>query len=166
MKCQLVRNRILAIAKPVELPDELSAHLDGCSACSTWFRCALLVDNALRSIPVAESDGRAKAAVLAKIRKASKSPMVSEKNEAATKSFGDSPTLPIDSSELATPNHKPMPLSLDEDLSGKRYGTFGHYAAKFWPAGMVAAALLVAAIAWVSLRSGRTQPTPATPADE
>jgi hypothetical protein len=62
------------------------------------------------------------------------------------------------------PDTKPLRFNLEDDLP-KRKWSFGHYAARFWPAGLVAATLLFATIAWFSLRGDRPRPVIPTPAD-
>jgi hypothetical protein len=59
---------------------------------------------------------------------------------------------------------KPSALNLEDDLP-KRKWAFGKHAAKFWPAGLVAATLLVGTIAWYGLRGDRTPAPIPSPAD-
>jgi hypothetical protein len=174
MNCQLARNRILAVEEPDDLPEELAAHIERCADCKAWHQNYVSVDRALASLPVAPSDGLAKIAVLEQVR-ATPAP-VSPKSVPATAPAAEKPARrPVGSSA----NHKPIastpkplvlveppkPLNLDEDLPKMKRPSFGHLAAKFWPAGLVAATLLVGTIAWLSLRGDKQPPTKNLPPD-
>ena len=142
MNCHLARNRILAVEEPADLPDELSAHIRECAACKAWHGKFNAVDRALPQLPVHESDGLSLVAVLKKVR--------------AT------PTL----KKTAQPQAAiaPMRLNLADDLPKKKR-SFGRMAAKFWPAGLVAATLLIGTLAWLTLRGDRAPMKVPSPAD-
>lgn len=146
MNCQLARNRILAVEEPSELPDELAAHVDECVACKTWYRKFVAVDRALSQLPVHESEGTGLAAVLEKVR---------------AKPIAKSQAAVVAS---AKPQAAPMPLNLADDLP-KRKRSFGHMTAKFWPAGLVAATLLIGTVAWLTLRGDRSPARMPSPTD-
>ena len=165
MNCHSIRNRILAIEEPADLPDELAAHIDDCAACRSWQRRFLLVDRALLAIPVPETDGTVKMAAMERIR----SMPVVKKVAAVEKKVRDKPIAtngqPVKSTSAKPQAAKPMPLNLANDLPARKRLSFGQYAAKFWPAGLVAATLLVGTVAWISLRGNRTPPAVPTPSD-
>ncbi len=174
MNCQPIRNRILAVEDLAQLPGELALHLHECAGCRTWHRKVVSVENALVQLPVPASDGLAKKAVLARIR---------EQSGAAAGDFDFAPIAvepaPLDfAPALPTPseNHRsttpsafainPLasPLNLADDLPPRKY-SIGRIASKFWPAGLVAATLLLGTIAYLSLRN-KTGPAPlGTPRD-
>jgi hypothetical protein len=177
MNCQPIRNRILAVEDLAQLPGELTAHLDECAACRSWRRKVVSVEQVLAQLPVPESDGLAKKAVLARIRDQSGaardadfSPVaIAPATTPAPLEF--TPILPEPSANHRSTNPssfaiKPLAsaLNLADDLPPKKYSV-GRIAAKFWPAGLMAATLLLGTIAWLSLR-GNKAPTPvATPRD-
>jgi hypothetical protein len=149
MNCELARNRILAVDEPAELPEELTEHLDGCESCRAWSRLFAQIDLALVQLPVPASEGIGKAAVLERIR--------------ATKSM-----VSIPASTKSSANHKPlaakpMPVDLERDLPPKKYKP-GAFAAKYWPAGLIAATLLIGVSAWLSFRNQKPEQSPG-PAD-
>jgi len=160
MNCQLIRNRILAVPEPTRLPVELATHVKGCAGCRSWYRTFALMDKALCSMPAPESDGRAKATLLKKIRATAseKKPTALEKPAPLEKvpSRDEERAKKIDLLLSPMVNHKPTPLSLDDELPKKKRPSLGHIAARFWPAGVVAATLLVGTVAWLSLRTGNT----------
>jgi hypothetical protein len=162
MNCQQARNRILAVEEPAELPEELAGHLESCAACQAWHQNYLLVDRALPQLPVAVSDGLGKIAVLEQVR-ATPAPAKSNKPAAAKPSLPNS-TANHKPAPPAPVANKPTPVRLEEDLPGKRW-SFGQFAAKFWPAGLVAATLLIGTIAWLTLRGDRPAPANNLPAD-
>ena len=147
MNCQLARNRILAVEEPGELPEELAQHLEVCDACRAWARLFAQMDQALLQLPVPLVEGVGKTVVLERIR--------------AGKPATAAPVLP--QAEL---NHKPvngvkpMPVDLEDDLPKKKFKP-GAFAARYWPAGLIAATLLIGVVAWLSLRGQKPQqPTP------
>jgi hypothetical protein len=151
MNCELARNRILAVDEPADLPGELTQHLDGCESCRGWSRLFAQMDRALVQLPVPASEGIGKTAVLQRICSAQ-------------------PTRPISASTKSSANHKPiaaakpMPVDLERDLPPKKYKP-GAFAAKYWPAGLIAATLLIGVVAWLSLRGQKPQLPGAPPAD-
>jgi hypothetical protein len=175
MNCQLARNRILAVEEPDDLPEELAAHIERCADCKAWHQNFVSIDRALASLPVASSDGLAKIAVLEQVR-ATPAPVSPKSSPPSLAPVAEKPARrPAGSSA----NHKPIastpkplvlveppkPLNLDEDLPKKKRPSFGHLAAKFWPAGLVAATLLIGTIAWLSLRGDKQPVTNNLPPD-
>lgn len=170
MNCQLARNRILAVEEPAVLPRELAGHLEECSVCQAWYVKYVDVDRILGSLPVPPADGLTKIAVLERIRAVPTSnaePSSRQKSKPRTKGERAEP--------LANSNHKqqtpastsprPMPLNLRDEFPSKRRRSLGQRAAQFWPAGLIAASLLIGAVAWLSLRGNRTPTADAMPAD-
>jgi hypothetical protein len=142
MNCELARNRILTEGDAAEIAE----HLKGCDACRAWHRLFAQVDRALAHLPVPASEGAGKAVVLERIRAAM--PMASTKS-----SVNHKPTVP-----------RPMPVDLEQDLPPKKYRP-GAFAARYWPAGLIAATLLIGVIAWLSLRGQKPQQPGPPPAD-
>ena len=68
MRCTSVQSRLLALPDPAVVPGALQAHLNTCPACQAWHRGLVAVEAALPLLPVPASDGRAKAALLEKLR--------------------------------------------------------------------------------------------------
>jgi hypothetical protein len=157
MNCQQTRNRLLALEEPADVPGELAAHLDACAECRSWHRLFVGMDEALTRLPVPVADGTGKLAVLEKIR-ATPAPA---KPAPAKKSR---PAAQTNHKPAPAPAAKPMPLNLEDDLPKKKR-SLGRLAAQFWPAGLVAATLLVGVVAWLSLRGGKPKPADALPAD-
>lgn len=150
MKCELARNRILAVEEPADLPEELAEHLNGCESCRAWARLFAQVDQVLNQLPVPASAGVGKTVVLERIRAAKPAVVMS----ASTKSSANHKPLQA----------KPMPLDLEADLPKKKFKA-GAFAAKYWPAGVIAATLLVGVIAWISLRGQKPQQPNQQPSD-
>lgn len=179
MTCQSARNRILAVEEPDQLPDELAAHVEDCAACKARYQKYLLVERALPALPVPVADGLGKIAVLEMIRampapaKAPESTSPPKrKPESSPHASREAKARPAPApSPTSTANHKPsappkpMPLTLEEDLPKKRGRSFGQLAAQFWPAGLVAATLLVGVVAWLTIRGNKEQPRNDLPAD-
>lgn len=145
MNCQVARNRILDIDDPADLGGELAKHIDACESCRAWSHLFVQMDKGLAQLPVPASEGVGKAVVLERIRAAKPTVSISTKSSANHK--------PIAAA-------KPMPVDLEQDLPPKKYRP-GAFAAKYWPAGLVAATLLIGVIAWLSLRGQKPyQPGP------
>jgi hypothetical protein len=141
MNCQVARNRILDVEDPALLGGELAEHVDACESCRAWRRLFVQMDKALVQLPVPASEGVGKAVVLERIRAAKPMVSISTKSSANHK--------PITAA-------KPMPVDLEQDLPPKKYRP-GAFAAKYWPAGLVAATLLIGVLAWLSLRNQKPQ---------
>src|SRR5947208_14995230 len=125
MNCSVARNRMLAVAEAAALPPDLAGHLSGCAACQSWRQLLGQVDAALVQLPVYPTDGKAKRQLLTQFRTAT------PKAKAASKS--DTPSARKKVATI-TPAAPKRPL--------------GERLARLWPAGLVAAALLLGAIAW------------------
>ncbi|MCE9534138.1 MAG: hypothetical protein K8T89_23925 [Planctomycetes bacterium] len=148
MKCQPIRNRILAVDELGILPAELAMHLADCAACRTWHRKFMLVDRSLKRVPVPESNGMMKNALLEKIRTVPAPiapPMTTHEGNGRTSA-------------------KPLPMPIVAEPSKKKY-SFRRLTENFWPAGLVAATLVIGMVAWLSLRNNRLPPPAATPND-
>jgi hypothetical protein len=131
MNCASARNRLLALAEAASVPDPVAAHLTRCTSCRTWHDLLVRVDFALCAIPVPVSSGIIKRDLIAKFR-----------TVAAPR-----PT------RVAKPIKKPVvvPYVPRQPL--------GDRLARLWPAGLVAAAVLVGVLAWVSNRGGKEEAT-------
>jgi hypothetical protein len=129
------------------------------------------VEQALAQIPVPESDGLAKKAVLARIREQAGEDKDADFTPVALAPLEFAPILPAPGTNHQSTIPSAFPISplanafnLADDLPPRKYSV-GRMAARFWPAGLVAATLLLGTIAWLSLR-GNKAPTPlATPRD-
>ena len=51
MNCQSVRNRILSLPDPREVPDALRTHLNGCPECQRWWHQAARLERLLSQLP-------------------------------------------------------------------------------------------------------------------
>ena len=89
MKCELVRDRILTVEEPAELPAELAEHLDGCGPCRAWASLFVQVDQVLNQLPVPASEGVGKTIVLERVRAAK-------------------PAATVLASSKSNTNHKPL----------------------------------------------------------
>ncbi|HKA07437.1 MAG TPA: hypothetical protein VKD71_09285 [Gemmataceae bacterium] len=126
MNCTSARNRLLALADPADVPDAVAGHLAACQACSAWHALLVQVDAVLTATPIPESSGQVKSQLLAQFQPA----------PPATK-----PERPVAKStpKLSTP--VVMPAKPSRKSLGERM-------ARLWPAGLVAAAVLVGAVSW------------------
>lgn len=147
MECQSIRNQILALEEPAKPPRELAVHLDCCESCRAWLRKLSQMEQALIQLPVPQSEGAGKAAVLERIRLAA-------------------PAMATASGTNHKPvtHARPMPLDLESDLPKKRFN-LKTFTAKFWPVGLIAATLLIGAIAWMNLREQKPEVAQAPPSD-
>lgn len=146
MNCDAVRNRLLAVEVPGDMPEEVAAHFEGCEACRAWSRLFMQMNEALRQLPVPASEGVGKTVVLERIRAAK-------------------PAVSLSANHKPVSHAKPMPVDLEAELPPKKFKP-GAFAAKYWPAGLVAATLLIGVIAWISLRDRQPpqgNPQPADP---
>jgi hypothetical protein len=137
MNCSTARNRILALSQKAAMPDELTTHLDGCAACQAWRQLLQQVDAAIAHAPVPASDGKAKRQLIAQFR---------------PETVAVAKTKPERKSDkLATPKKVVSPI-----MPAKPRRPLGERLAKLWPAGLVAAGLLVAAVGW-AVFGGKSQ---------
>jgi hypothetical protein len=133
MNCESTRNRILALPDPAGLSDALQAHINECAACRMWHAQLIQVEAVVVSMTVPATDGRIKRQLLAQFKAAP--PAKPKANKIVKKIVV--PKTPI------TPAAERQPI--------------GERLARMWPAGLIAAAVLVGAIAW-SLLSGKSDP--------
>jgi hypothetical protein len=142
MNCASARNRILALADPAVLPQPLLAHVDGCSACRAWHRVVIQVESAVAAVAIPASDGNTKRQLLAKFQ--APSPRAVKPKKSTAKSPIIKTPLPVKTSARPANNAR-QPL--------------GERLARLWPAGLVAAAILVGAISW-SIYGGKSKENP------
>ena len=64
MKCDVVQNRLLALADPRRVPEELRDHLAGCDACRAFAVLAGRLDELVAAVPVPPADESVKLAFL------------------------------------------------------------------------------------------------------
>jgi len=126
MNCLSARNRLLALADPVDVPDAVAGHLATCQACSAWHALLIQVDAVLTATPFPESTGEVKNQLLTKFKPPA---TVAKTERPAAKS----------TPKLKTP--VVMPAKPARSALGERM-------ARLWPAGLVAAAVLVGAVSW------------------
>jgi len=173
MNCHQIRHRILALEQPSVLSGELAGHVKHCSSCLTWYRKFVQFDRAMSRLPIPESDGFVKAGLLEKIR--TSEPPIKEiplaRLEPAAPRVVVPPKAKLSPAPVVEAKPRPikiaplpMPVNLEDDPTRPRR-SLGKLAARFWPASLVAATLLVGVITWMSLRGNRPVPTPPGPAD-
>jgi hypothetical protein len=64
MNCQSVRNRVLSLPDPREVPDALRAHLDGCPDCLRWWHQAARLERLLAQLPAPPAPAGKKEALI------------------------------------------------------------------------------------------------------
>lgn len=79
MKCSVVRNRLLSLEVPTQVPEKFRAHLDDCPACQAWLARFEQVEGAIRRLRVPATSGQAKAALLQKVLHPTKAKPVTPK---------------------------------------------------------------------------------------
>ena len=127
MNCASARNRLLALLDPAEVPDVVAGHLAACATRSAWHSLLVQVDAVVVATSIPASDGRAKAQVLSQFATA---PVIVKPAKANGKS-----STKLRTPAVVVPKTSPM----------------GERLARLWPAGLVAAAVLVGALSWVIL---------------
>lgn len=134
MNCEVARNRLLAVPDPAAVPSPVSAHVTACSACQAWHQMLLRIEEGVvATAPVAASD-RVKRQLIAQFR------------QPAPEGVRPSPR---NSAKLKTSKSvvKPVPTV----QPGSTTVSVGERLARLWPAGIMAAALLVGVMVWASL---------------
>jgi hypothetical protein len=126
MNCLSARNRLLALADPVDVPDAVAGHLASCQACSAWHALLIQVDAVLTATPFPESNGEVKSQLLAQFKPAAPAPKPERLAARSTPKLTTPVVMP------AKPSQK----------------TFGERMARLWPAGLVAATVLIGAVSW------------------
>jgi len=122
MNCASARNRLLNSPDPGVVPDSVAGHVAGCPSCQAWHRLLVQVDQAVATAPVPVSAGRTKRR-LVELFRTGRTPGESEHGIVTVPS-----TVVL-----------PARTGLRDRVS------------RYWPIGLVAAALLVGAIAWITL---------------
>jgi hypothetical protein len=142
MNCETARNRLMALPDPAAVPDGIAAHLDGCPACQTWHRLLTRVEEGIIATAPAVGSGRAKRQLMAQFR---------------------------DVQPAAEPVIQVRPASMSKVLAITRpassRSTVGERLARLWPAGLVAAALLLGVLVWSSLQKPDSPAVAALPPD-
>lgn len=128
MNCASARNRILASTDPRVPSESVRSHLDGCPACRTWHRVVVEVEGAIATFPIPEANGHGKRQLLLQFQSA---PAKVEKSKI------EKPIKIIKS---------PLPKAVVRPAKARQ--PIGERLARLWPAGLIAAAVLVGAIAW------------------
>jgi len=67
MNCQVVQNKIIALADPRLIPDALREHLAGCAACRDWAQQAARLERLLEGLPAPAAPADRKAALVEQI---------------------------------------------------------------------------------------------------
>jgi hypothetical protein len=142
MNCSSARNRVLAATNPATIPESLRGHFDQCPACRAWQAKVIDIERVVVAMPVPPASGKAKRDLLAQF---------------ASTAVAQKKAKPPRTTPAPTPLAKPAPTR--EPL--------GERLARMWPAGLVAAAILVGAIAWAVLSGdgSKDQPMAKAPAD-
>jgi len=133
MNCLSARNRLLALADPADVPDAVTGHLAKCPACSAWHSLLIQVDAVLTATPIPESNGDVKNQLLAQFKPPAPAPK---------------PERPVAKSTPKLKTPVVVPASPSRSKLGERM-------ARLWPAGLVAAAVLVGAVSW-AIFSGKS----------
>jgi hypothetical protein len=142
MNCETARNRLMALPDPAVVPEGIAAHLDVCHACQMWHRLLTRVEEGIvATAPAAHSDG-ARRQLIARFR---------------------------DPEPIVNPVIKTRPASGSKVLAPVRPASarrsVGERLARLWPAGLVAAALLLGVLVWSSLQKPEAQSVAALPPD-
>lgn len=141
MNCELARNRLLAIPDPAAVPGPVAAHLTGCPACQTWHRVLVRVEEGIVETAPPAGSNRVKRQLIAQFRQPA---------------AGAVRSSPRSSANLKTPTPTAKTVSTVRPASSRV--PVGERLARLWPAGLVAAAVLVGAIMWASL-AGKSDET-------
>jgi hypothetical protein len=152
MNCEKARNRILAVADPSELPPRLGLHLRECPSCRAWRTRLLAMERALTRLPVPDGGDLARVALLEKLLEPAE---VEPKPEVIAPPMPKRPAAVVPAA---------APIAVVESVEPVRKEP-SRWASRLWPAGLVAATLLIATIAWLSLRGGKPPVKPTLPAD-
>ncbi len=67
MNCQAVRNEILSLPDPRQLPRVLQSHVAACAGCRVWAEQAARLESVLERLPVSATSEHKKAAFLAQL---------------------------------------------------------------------------------------------------
>jgi hypothetical protein len=132
MNCESVRNRFLTLPDPSECPEVLTAHLEGCPSCLAWHQLLLRVEQGVVAAAILPATDRSKQLFIASFLK--NAPV-------ATSAGSGRPTK----SKLAR-----LPI-VAAVVPARKNGSLGEQMARLWPAGLVAAALLVAVVVWSTI---------------
>jgi hypothetical protein len=143
MKCETARNRLMALTDPSAVPAPLASHLEACTGCQTWQRLLAQVEAGIIETAPATTGDKAKRKLMAQFREPAPSATPVVKPKSTT---GGSKVLPTI-----------QPLSARPAI--------GERLARLWPAGLVAAALLLGVLVWSSLQKPEVQPVAALPPD-
>jgi hypothetical protein len=130
MNCASARNRLLTQPDPAAVPDAAAGHFAACPACQAWHRLLLQVETAVAAAPVPAANGRSRRRVLQLFRNGQ----------------SDSGRLKLGPSAAAVVVPAARPSARDR-------------LARWWPAGLVAAAVLVGTVSLVVL-GGKSTDTP------
>jgi hypothetical protein len=131
MNCSSARNRILALPDPAAPSESLIVHVNSCPGCQAWHRAAVQVDAAVASLAVPVTDGSSKRQLLSQFRT---QPARVEKPKKSAKPVSRVIKSPLSLKATVRPAGPRQPL--------------GERLARLWPAGLVAAAILVGAVSW------------------
>jgi hypothetical protein len=133
----------MALPEPAEVSVPVAAHLDTCAACQTWHRLLTQVEEGIIATAPAATSPQAKQRLVDQFR---------------------------DTAPAAQPAAQPKPaaggskvLATIQPLATRP--AIGERLARLWPAGLVAAALLLGVLVWSSLQKPEEQPVAALPPD-
>lgn len=143
MNCESARTRLLAHPDPAAPSESVTGHLAGCPACRAWHRLLVRVEAGVAALPVPASDGKAKRQLLEQFRPArgAKAKPAPVKVEPAPQPAAKAPPAPKPTVRPAGPR---VPV--------------GERLARLWPAGLVAAAVLVGVATWSMFGGGKKPP--------
>jgi hypothetical protein len=135
MNCEAARSRLLALPDPSAVPAGLAEHVDTCSACQSWQQLLSRVDGAIIATAPPAYAGTAKKALLEK--------------------FG-APKLIVAKTGSSLKLKKPAPRAASTVQPAAPRQPLSERLARFWPAGIAAAVILVGVLIWTSLKNGKS----------
>lgn len=149
MNCESARTRLLAVPDPAAPSESVAGHLAGCPACRAWHRLLVGVEAGVAALPVPASDGKAKRQLLEQFRPArgAKAKPAQVKAEPA----------PAPKPSAAQPAKAAQAPKGTVQPAGPRV-PLGERLARMWPAGLVAAAVLVGVVTWSMFGGGKKPP--------
>ena len=147
MNCETARNRLLALPDPAAIPPALGAHLDVCPICRTWQQLLARVEVGIVATAPMPAASPARQQLIAQFRDAAPTAR---------------PVAKVPAKVMAA-KATPKPVPTVQPAAARR--GIGDRLARLWPGGLVAAALLVGALVWSSLRKPEQPPVAALPPD-
>lgn len=147
MNCDTVRTRLLSQSNPARVPTALAAHLAGCAGCQTWHQVLVRIEAGIVATAPRVDSTAAKRQLVAKFAEARPPAPVA------------APRRRVEVSAPKARPGRPMVAPITPARPAAARQSAGERLARLWPAGLVAAALLVGVLVWSSLRGRPDAPT-------